>query len=92
MSNNINDTLAQRGSKYGAFDLNASVTQSLLKIVQNAPQYNKLTDQHREVLHMIFHKIARCVCGDPNYADNFHDIAGYAKLLEDFLNEVDDDL
>ena len=36
---------------------------------------------------MIFHKIARCVCGDHNYIDNIHDIVGYAKLLEEFLKD-----
>ena len=36
---------------------------------------------------MIFHKIGRIVNGDPNYADSWHDIAGYAKLVEDRLNK-----
>lgn len=44
-----------------------------------------LPDQ-REALDMIFHKIGRIVCGDPNYADSWHDIAGYAKLVENRLN------
>lgn len=28
-------------------------------------------------------KIARILNGDPEYRDNWHDIAGYAKLAED---------
>lgn len=31
---------------------------------------------------MIAHKIARILNGDPNYADNWHDIAGYATLID----------
>jgi len=31
---------------------------------------------------MIFCKIARILNGDPNLIDNWHDIAGYAKLVE----------
>ena len=31
---------------------------------------------------MIQHKIARVLNGDPNYPDNWHDIAGYARLVE----------
>lgn len=33
-------------------------------------------------LEMIAHKIARILNGDPNYADNWHDIAGYATLID----------
>ena len=29
--------------------------------------------------------------GDPMYADNAHDIAGYATLLETWINEVNGD-
>jgi hypothetical protein len=35
---------------------------------------------------MILHKIARIVNGDSNYADSWHDIGGYAKLVVDELN------
>ena len=38
-----------------------------------------------EALQMICHKIARIVNGDPDYADSWVDIAGYAKLVADRL-------
>jgi hypothetical protein len=34
---------------------------------------------------MICHKLGRIVNGDPNYADSWIDIAGYAKLVADRL-------
>ena len=34
---------------------------------------------------MICHKIGRIVNGDPDYADSWIDIAGYAKLVADRL-------
>ena len=34
---------------------------------------------------MITNKMARIVNGDPNYIDNWHDIAGYATLVEQEL-------
>ena len=43
----------------------------------------------REALGMIQHKIARILNGDPTYADSWHDIAGYAKLVDDRLNGVE---
>jgi len=33
-----------------------------------------------EAIHMICVKLARIVCGDPNHADHWDDIAGYARL------------
>ena len=35
---------------------------------------------------MIQHKIGRILNGDPNYDDNWKDIAGYSKLIADELN------
>lgn len=37
---------------------------------------------------MIQHKIARILNGDPDYVDNWVDIAGYAKLVADRLQAV----
>lgn len=34
----------------------------------------------QEAVEMILHKIARIICGDPNHADHWDDIAGYAML------------
>lgn len=85
---NIKSTLQQRGSCYGSFEDNARITQELNKVLETAPNFFKLTNEHKEAYHMIFHKIARSVCGDPMYADNIHDIIGYATVLEEFVNKV----
>ena len=37
---------------------------------------------------MIAHKLGRIVNGDPYYADSYIDIAGYAKLVGDRLNDL----
>ncbi len=87
MTNKINKTLKERGSRYGSFEHNAKITQRLCNVLKHAPNYDLLEEEHIEAFHMIFHKIARCVCGDPNYIDNIHDIVGYAKLLEEFLKD-----
>ena len=82
----INTTLAERGKRYGAFAGHAVLTQSLKAVFVSAPRYGLLTPSHRESLDMIAHKIGRILNGDPNYADNWHDIAGYATLVEQELN------
>ena len=88
-NNDINTTLAQRGSRYGTFEDNARLTQALMNTALGASQ-TELSLMHKEALHMIFHKIARMCSGDQWYADNPHDIAGYATLLEEYINEVND--
>ena len=85
----INDILEQRGSRYGEFDKHAEITQALKSI---AYQYTKdkpnfLAPDQQESLDMIFHKIGRILNGDPNYADSWVDIAGYAKLVSDRLEK-----
>lgn len=88
---NIDQTLGERGGRYGSIGMNSQFTQEMMSLVETfddeRPIDQKLSYVHRECLHMIFHKIARMVCGDCWYADNAHDIAGYAKLLEEFINE-----
>ena len=48
-----------------------------------------MDDDQREALEMIAHKIARILNGDPNYADNWIDIAGYATLVANRLEKED---
>lgn len=84
----IDKTLEERGSRYGTIEDNATVTQSLMEVLESkGKNFSKLSKIHKECIHMIFHKIGRMVSGDPNYIDNVHDIVGYAKLLEDYLIE-----
>jgi len=85
--NDINKTLQERGGKYGRMEDNARVTQKLMGVLREESGYDNLSMMHKECLHMIMHKISRMMCGDPWYADNAHDIVGYAKLLEDYQNE-----
>lgn len=78
----INEILADRGKRYGDFTTHAKITQQLKYIARDY-----YTGDHRslhvEALDMIFHKIGRILNGDPNYADSWDDIAGYAKLVAD---------
>lgn len=48
-----------------------------------------LAPDQQEALDMICHKIGRIINGDPDYADSWHDIAGYAQLVADRLNGVE---
>jgi predicted transcriptional regulator len=81
MNKDIKKTLDERGKRYGDFKTHAEITQRLKKILWGHD--GKLDPMHREALEMIFHKIGRILNGDPNHADSWHDIAGYAQLVVD---------
>ncbi len=83
--NDIADTLSERGKRYGDFGGHALITQSLKDVMHVTDGWGELSPAQREALEMIQHKIGRILNGDPNYADSWHDIAGYAKLVEDLL-------
>lgn len=79
------EILAARGKTHGKFEDHARVTQ-FLKALHRSHQMRELTNTQREALEMIFHKIGRIASGDPNVADHWADIAGYARLVADELD------
>lgn len=82
----INETLNQRGERYGKFKDVAATTYALQAILREAKGHELMSDDQIIALDMICNKMARIVNGDPNYIDNWHDIAGYATLVEQELN------
>ncbi len=90
MPQDIDATLAERGSRYGSFPGHAQVTQDLKWTIKRhlVARERKLADDQQEALDMICHKIGRIINGDPDYADSWVDIAGYAKLVADRLQGV----
>lgn len=80
---NVEATLAERGSRYGQFIDHATISQGIQDVMRNAPNWDKLEVDMRQALTTIADKIARILNGDPYYKDNWHDIQGYAKLVED---------
>lgn len=85
MTADIDNTLTERGERYGSFAQQARITQDLKAVMQRAPNWNKLAPDQREALEMTALKIGRILNGDPHYHDNWHDIVGYNKLVADRL-------
>ena len=82
---NITEVLAERGSRYGEFTDHAFITQSIKRAMKNSSNWRHLSDDMKEALEMIAHKMGRILNGDPKYIDSWTDIVGYAKLVEDYL-------
>ena len=83
----IEATLAERQAQYGNFEDVAFVTENIMSVLAQARVngLNDLPHTHRMALYMIASKMARIVSGDFNHIDGWHDIAGYAKLVEDTI-------
>lgn len=85
--NDIADTLAERGTRYGSFPEHARITQNLKAAMTDSPNWRALDDDMREALEMVAHKVGRILNGDPAYHDSWHDIIGYTKLVADRLEQ-----
>ena len=81
----IEDTLKERGNRYGDFAGHARITQNFKRVMHDSPNWHGLFDDQKESLEMIAHKIGRILNGDPDYHDSWHDIVGYTKLVADRL-------
>jgi hypothetical protein len=87
----ITQVLDERGKRYGKFIGHASVTQTLKNAIRIELETREkfLALDQLEALDMICHKIGRIINGDPDYADSWVDIAGYAQLVADRLEGVE---
>ena len=84
---NVETTLADRQQTHGDFTNFAEVTQKLKRAIAYGDYSDTLTDVEQEALEMILHKVARIVCGNPHHKDHWHDIQGYAALVEARIQE-----
>lgn len=83
----ITEVLTERGKRYGVFAGHALIVQSLKSVVASelGARHKFLAHDQQEALDMICHKMGRIINGDPDYADSWIDIAGYATLVADRL-------
>lgn len=86
MTQTLPQILKERSERYGQFQMNAQLSQDLKSTMTGHDNWHLLAPNHKEALEMIAHKIARIINGDPNYADSWHDIAGYATLIAEDLS------
>ena len=79
----VEDTLKERAATHGKYPDHAQCSQELKDVVRKFQMsWSRLTHCQREALDMIVHKIGRVIAGNADHADHWHDIAGYATLVE----------
>lgn len=76
----IAQTLAERGARYGAYTDHAGASVALWAAMASQSGWTGLSAPQKHALTMIAEKMGRILSGDPTYADNWHDIEGYARL------------
>lgn len=83
----IQTTLAERGESHnrGPYVELAALSQCLKRLMRGSRNWKGLPPDSKESLEMIAVKIARILSGDPAERDHWHDIIGYAKLVDDRL-------
>ena len=81
----IEKTLKERGDRYGSFFDHAMIAQNLQDTMRKCEGWDMLAPDQKQALTVISDKIARMLNGQPDYRDNWHDIVGYAKLVDDRL-------
>lgn len=78
-------TTQVRGSTHGDFTENGEIMQALKDLMRSRPGWQRLKPFQREALDMIQHKIGRILSGNPNFADHWLDVEGYARIVRERL-------
>ncbi len=79
--------LEERRAKYGSFTMHATITQNLKRVMRDTPNWSGLSDDKKEALEMVVHKIGRILNDDPGYKDSWDDIIGYTTRITETLED-----
>lgn len=85
----VSKTLETRQNTHGNFADGARISQCICNALRDGNSWGGLDSAQREALEMIAHKMARIVNGNPDFADHWHDIGGYARLAEELCTDYD---
>lgn len=83
--NTVTDMLEERGARYGDFCGHAKITMDLKRAMHASKNWADLSDDKKECLDMVAHKIGRILNGDPEYLDSWQDCIGYLTLITNKL-------
>ena len=78
----VTETLDTRGNRYGEYRNVSTTAQQLKETLRDGASWCIMEPYMQESLDLIANKLARIVNGDPFYDDSWHDVSGYATLVE----------
>jgi hypothetical protein len=76
-----------RHSTHGDYSCVAELDQALKDVLRNHVGWDRLTPGQALAIEMIVHKIARIMCGKPDFRDHWLDVCGYVQCVLDRLPE-----
>ena len=78
----IDATLADQEARHGSFPDQCETASALKALLHASKRWRTMTPVQREALDMIAVKLARICNGNPDDVDHWHDLQGYARLVE----------
>lgn len=83
----VRTILNERRAQHGSLVNHARVCQAMKRAMRDSLGWDLLADDMKEAADMIVHKLARTLSGNPAHIDHWADIAGYAQLVADRLEQ-----
>lgn len=81
----IDNTISERAKTHGEYGVQSQFCQGMKYHMRTGENWSALSDDKKESLEMIAVKISRILHGSPEHKDSWHDIGGYARLIEETL-------
>lgn len=83
----VNETLKERGAVYGDYKGGSEFRADVMQLITH--RYAEINGKLLDALHMVYiydivNKLSR-LAATPDHIDTWHDIAGYATLVEEAL-------
>ena len=91
MSTSVDVTLGQREEIYGNFAERSAIVQAIKDAMAATPNWHKLPPDMRQSLEVVADKVSRILNGRSTEIDSWHDIGGYARLVESRLIQEEHD-
>ena len=88
----ISKTLKTRRNAHGDYATSARFKSEMLDLCERTTNWHRLDGVAKETIRMIVEKLGRVLHGDPTFTDHWHDIAGYATLMEHTCDDTPIDL
>jgi len=82
----IQDTLSEREQQHGSFPTHCEIECRISEVIA-AIGIEHMSDVQKVGFSMIIHKLSRILNNGHNHIDSWHDIAGYATLVEGHMRE-----
>jgi len=82
----VEEIISDRARTHGDWPTQAQLLADLIGLVARSGAGERMSATQVVAMNMAMLKVARICCGDPNHADHWRDIAGYATLVADELD------